>query len=70
VGLEERDAEVESLGELAAAGGAVEDQGAEDGGSDAVAEDVDDSFDVWGGVGVGGGRHGVIVVGGFLPEHL
>jgi hypothetical protein len=46
VGLEERGAEVEAAGELAAARGTVEDQGSENGDSDSVAEDVDGSFDV------------------------
>jgi hypothetical protein len=46
VGLEEGDAEIQALGELAAGGGAVENQGPEDGDADPVAEDVDGSFDV------------------------
>jgi hypothetical protein len=46
VGLEERGAEVEAAGELAAARGTVQDQGSQNGDSDSVAEDVDGSFDV------------------------
>jgi hypothetical protein len=68
VGLEEGEAEMQALGELTAAGGAVEDQGPEDGDADPVAEDVDGSFDVVGEVGGGGGRHGVIVVVAFDPD--
>lgn len=70
MGLQEGDAEVQALGELAAARRAVEDQGPEDGDADSVAEDVDGSFDVWGEVGAGGGRHGVIVVVAFATRHL
>jgi hypothetical protein len=46
VGLEERGAEVEAARELAAARGAVEHEGSENGDSDSVAEDVNGSFDV------------------------
>ena len=70
VGLEERDAEVEALGEFAAAGRAVEDQGPQDRDPDPVAEDVDGSFDVFRQVGSRGGRHGVIVVAPVPIEHL
>lgn len=70
VGLEEGGAEVEARGELTAAGRALDDQGPEDGDADPVAEDVDGSFDGWGEVGAGGGRHGVIVVVACAAQHL
>ena len=70
MGLEERDAEAQACREFAAAGGAVEDQGSQDGDAGPVAEDVDGSFDVLGEVCAGGCRHGVIVVATSRIGHL